>query len=83
MDFPTMGSRSHRAKAVSAERAILIIDEIQKIGNWSETVKREWDNDSTNNLDLKVVLLGSSRLLLQEGLSESLAGRVETIYLGH
>jgi predicted AAA+ superfamily ATPase len=67
----------------SRKEAILIIDEIQKISNWSETVKREWDNDSTNNLNLKVVLLGSSRLLLQEGLSESLAGRFETIYLGH
>lgn len=65
------------------KEAILIIDEIQKISNWSETVKREWDNDSANKLNLKVVLLGSSRLLLQEGLSESLAGRFETIYLGH
>ncbi|MCG8342306.1 MAG: ATP-binding protein [Chlorobiales bacterium] len=62
---------------------ILIIDEIQKIQNWSETVKHEWDNDTRNQIPLKVILLGSSRLLLQQGLTESLAGRFETIYLGH
>jgi predicted AAA+ superfamily ATPase len=63
--------------------AILIIDEVQKIGNWSETVKKEWDEDSLRGLNIKVVLLGSSRLLLQKGLSESLAGRYESIYVGH
>ncbi len=63
--------------------ALLIIDEIQKIENWSEIVKREWDYDTANNINLKVVLLGSSRLLLQQGLTESLAGRFETLYMGH
>jgi len=63
--------------------ATLIIDEVQKIENWSEAVKKEWDEDSLQNIKLKVVLLGSSRLLLQKGLSESLAGRYETIYVGH
>ena len=62
---------------------VLIIDEIQKIENWSETVKKEWDADTRKELPLKVVLLGSSRLLLQKGLSESLAGRYESIYIGH
>jgi predicted AAA+ superfamily ATPase len=61
----------------------LIIDEIQKIGNWSEAVKREWDSDTAKRQSLKVVLLGSSRLLLQQGLTESLAGRFETIFIGH
>ena len=51
------------------KEAILIIDEIQKIENWSEAVKKEWDEDSLSQLNLKVVLLGSSRLLLQKGLS--------------
>ena len=62
---------------------LLVIDEIQKINNWSETVKRLWDTDTRNNLNLKVILLGSSRLLLQQGLTESLAGRFESIYMGH
>lgn len=62
---------------------LLVIDEIQKIDNWSEAVKREWDEDTRMGLDLKVVLLGSSRLLLKKGLTESLAGRYELIRLGH
>mgnify|MGYP000850666265 FL=1 len=62
---------------------LLVIDEIQKINNWSEAVKREWDEDTRNHIELKVVLLGSSRLLLKKGLTESLAGRFELIRLGH
>lgn len=62
---------------------ILVFDEIQKINNWSEEVKRLWDADTHTKRNLKVILLGSSRLLLQQGLTESLAGRFETIYMGH
>ena len=62
---------------------LLVIDEIQKIDNWSEMVKREWDEDTRKQVNLKVVLLGSSRLLLKRGLTESLAGRFELIRLGH
>jgi hypothetical protein len=62
---------------------LLVIDEMQKIENWSEVVKREWDADSRNHVNLKVVLLGSSRLLLKKGLTESLAGRFELIRMPH
>ncbi len=62
---------------------LLVIDEIQKINNWSEIVKREWDADTLNNVNLKVILLGSSRLMLRKGLSESLAGRFELIRARH
>ncbi|MCR9132548.1 MAG: ATP-binding protein [bacterium] len=62
---------------------LLIIDEIQKIDQWSEIVKKEWDYDSINNINLKVILLGSSRVLIQSGLTESLAGRYETTHVGH
>lgn len=62
---------------------ILALDEIQKISNWSETVKRLWDEDSRAERQIKVLLLGSSRLLLQQGLTESLAGRFELTYIGH
>ncbi len=65
------------------EQALLILDEVQKIDNWSEHVKKEWDADSLQGIHLKVILLGSSRLMLQQGLTESLAGRFETNYLGH
>lgn len=63
--------------------AVLVIDEIQKIRNWSEIVKREWDADTRSRRQLKVFLLGSSRLMLRKGLTESLAGRFELIRLGH
>jgi len=66
-----------------ASAFILAVDEIQKIPNWSETVKANWDADTRANLPLKVVLLGSSRLLLQQGLTESLVGRFELSYIGH
>ena len=65
------------------EEYLLVIDEVQKIDNWSEVVKREWDADSRNRVNLKVVLLGSSRLLLKKGLTESLAGRFELIRMPH
>lgn len=70
-------------KQSGAAEAVLLLDEIQKIASWSEQVKREWDADTRNGVPVKVVLLGSSRLLLQQGLTESLAGRFETIYMGH
>ncbi|NCO54159.1 MAG: AAA family ATPase [Bacteroidetes bacterium CG02_land_8_20_14_3_00_31_25] len=70
-------------KKSGAKDFIFVIDEIQKVENWSETVKLLWDEDSRNNVQIKVILLGSSRLLLQKGLTESLAGRFETTYLGH
>lgn len=62
---------------------ILVIDEIQKIANWSEVVKKEWDNDTFHDCNIKVLLLGSSRVLLEKGLSESLAGRFEEIRMSH
>lgn len=62
---------------------ILIIDEVQKLNKWSDVVKREWDADTWNNLNIKVILLGSSRLLLKDGLTESLAGRFELIRVPH
>ena len=66
-----------------AKRAVLIVDEVQKIQGWSETVKRLWDEDTANRLPLHVLLLGSSSLLMQQGLTESLAGRFETIPVSH
>jgi predicted AAA+ superfamily ATPase len=68
---------------LSSEEFILVVDEIQKIPGWSEMVKKLWDEDTMNGVKLKLILSGSSRLLLQTGLTESLAGRFETIYMEH
>ena len=65
------------------DSVILVVDEIQKISNWSEVVKKEWDDDTFHDRDIKVLLLGSSRVLLEKGLSESLAGRFEEIRMSH
>ena len=72
-----------RMKMSSAEEYLLVIDEIHKIDNWSEAVKMEWDKDTFYDVNLKVVILGSSRLLLKDGLTESLAGRYELIRMPH
>jgi len=63
--------------------AVLVLDEIQKIPGWSETVKRLWDEDSAAGLPLHVVILGSAPLLVKSGLTESLAGRFEIVPITH
>lgn len=76
----------NRARVESAKTKttfILTIDEIQKIHQWSETIKRLYDEDRINKRTFRVVLLGSSKLMIQQGLTESLAGRFELIRLSH
>ena len=63
--------------------ALLVLDEVQKVPRWSEAVKRLWDADTRARRSLKIVLLGSAPLLLQRGLTESLAGRFEVVHLPH
>lgn len=72
-----------RMQLLQSPEFLLVIDEVHKIDNWSEAVKKEWDSDSFNDIPLKVVLLGSSRLLLKDGLTETLAGRFELIRMPH
>lgn len=67
-------------RAISSGHRILAIDEVQKISGWSEVIKRRWDESP---YALKVVLTGSSALLLEKGLSETLAGRFELIRATH
>lgn len=62
------------AKNISPN-CLLVIDEIQKVENWAETIKQVWDEQNLKSDHIKLILLGSSSLELQKGLSESLAGR--------
>ena len=73
--------RSHDASRLTP--ALLILDEIQKVTGWSESVKRLWDEDSGDGMPLRVLLLGSSPLLINSGLTESLAGRFEVLRATH
>lgn len=67
----------------SARGFVLVFDEIQKVRGWSEVVKGLWDTDRHHGRPLHVILLGSAPLLMQRGMTESLAGRYETIRLAH
>lgn len=72
-----------RVKCAESRGGLLVLDEVQKIPGWSETVKELWDSDTARRVGLKVVILGSAPLLMQRGLSESLAGRFEVIPVPH
>lgn len=72
-----------RALAAEEGEALLILDEVQKINGWSDVVKRLWDEDTRRGTPLKVAILGSAPLLIQRGLTESLAGRFELIRVPH
>ena len=63
--------------------ALLVLDEVQKVTHWSDLVKLLWDADTHAGVPLKVILLGSAPLLIQRGLTESLAGRFEVIPVPH
>ncbi len=69
--------------AMGPDGAILVLDEVQKASGWAESVKRLWDEDTRHKRPLKVVLLGSAPLLIQRGLTESLAGRFEVLRMPH
>jgi predicted AAA+ superfamily ATPase len=62
-------------KAREGGPVLLVLDEIQKVRGWSEEVKRLWDGRDPRKEKVRLLLLGSSILLLREGLAESLAGR--------
>jgi predicted AAA+ superfamily ATPase len=73
-------------RAARTQACVLVLDEVHKVERWSEVIKMLWDEDSFNSqapYPLRVVLLGSSQFLMQQGVSESLAGRFELIRVPH
>lgn len=91
-DAPTMQTSAwieaqwNAARALretSGKPVVLALDEVQKVPDWSSWVKSLWDEDSRTGADVRVVILGSSPLLMQAGMTESLAGRFEVIRATH
>jgi predicted AAA+ superfamily ATPase len=72
-----------RRSEARGERILLVVDEIQKVAQWSEHIKALWDAEIRRPDPMAVCLLGSSATLLAKGLSESLAGRFEVLRVGH
>jgi predicted AAA+ superfamily ATPase len=58
---------------------LLVLDEVQKVRGWSESLKSKWDAARRTSRDIRLLVLGSSALLIRVGLSESLAGRFSCI----
>lgn len=88
-DYSWVEANWSTARAMAGDDAgqgrafLLVLDEIQKVPRWSEIVKQMWDSDTASGAQIKVLLLGSSPLLVQTGLTESLAGRFEVIRTLH
>lgn len=62
-------------KLAKSGPVLLVLDEIQKVNGWSSVVKRLWDEEVRLGGGVRPLVLGSSALLVQKGLTESLAGR--------
>ncbi|MHB8950248.1 MAG: ATP-binding protein [Rhodoferax sp.] len=72
-----------RSLSAQAGACVLVLDEVQKLPNWTEEIKRLWDEDTRSGRDVRAVVLGSAPLLIARGLTESMAGRFEMTRLGH
>ncbi len=76
-----LGLKWQQAKQLG-DNTLFVVDEVQKIPDWSSVIKFHFDQDRKSR-KMKVVLLGSASLSLQKGLAESLAGRYELILANH
>ncbi len=75
---------SHARRTAShSGSTILLLDELQNIPQWSSGVKSLWDEDTRQNRDVRVLITGSSALMLKSRLAESLMGRFEVTYSTH
>ncbi len=55
------------------EKILLLLDEIQKLENWEEKLKRIYDTYSKN---IKIIISGSESLFIKKKSKETLAGRI-------
>lgn len=72
-----------KAKESDRKEAVIVIDEVQRVDSWNETVKREWETDTFNKTNVKAILISSASHLIQKGLTESLVGKFESMLIPH
>jgi len=65
------------------DAAILLIDEIQYLPQWSHWLKARFDEVTRKKIPLHVVVTGSSSLKIGAGAKETMAGRFERLTLTH
>ncbi len=71
------------ATARQEGKAVLFLDEIQLVHDWSARVKGSWDRIKREATPLHIIASGSSALRLGHGSKESLAGRFERLTIAH
>lgn len=75
--------RTAEIKSEEQKPTLLVLDEIQKVHGWDESVKYFRDQSKYQDNPIRVILCGSSSLQIQTGLTESLAGRFEILSMPH
>lgn len=82
-DWWTLLWQKARTLAIQKGSAVLLLDEIQYVTDWSRRLKHEADRLQQDQTPLHVVVSGSSALHLGKGARETMAGRFERLRLFH
>jgi len=85
-DHHWLAARWEEARREARRRrawVVLVFDEIQRAPDWSLAVKGLWDQDRRRGDRVRAVVLGSAPMLMQQGLTESLAGRFQPFRVTH
>ncbi|MDE2752518.1 MAG: ATP-binding protein [Gemmatimonadota bacterium] len=75
--------RARAAAERSGRGLVMVLDEIQRIRDWSVIAKGLWDRDRRTGCPLRVVILGSAPWAMLTGVHESLAGRFDAFPVTH
>lgn len=81
--FASEWRKARMLASSEAQGALFVVDEVQKLPHWAAVAKKMWDEDTRSNVPVKVLLTGSSSLLIQRGMEDSLMGRFEVLYSMH
>ena len=76
----------HMARSLAARSprgAVLVLDDIQAIADWTATAKGLWDRDRFEESRLRVVLISPMPALKQPGQTEGMTGRFQVMNIPH